>query len=383
MNNFEFCNPVRVVFGKGSISKLATNIPSESKVMMIYGGGSIKKNGIYEQVKKALQDFEVVEFSGIEANPHYETCMQAVEQVKTHQITYLLAVGGGSVIDATKFIASAVFFDGDPWDILAKGEAVKKALPLGVVLTLSATGSEMNERAVISRISVQEKLNFATPLIFPQFAILDPEVTYSLPEHQVANGVVDSFIHVVEQYLTYPVDAKVQDSFAEGLMKIIKEEGLKVLQDPLNYDIRANLMWAATNALNCWIGQGVPQDWSSHRMGYALTAQFGLDHAQTLAVILPGVMSYMRKEKEDKILRLGSVVFGVTEGSVNEKVQKTIDETELFFRKMGLKTRLTEYGIGKDCIDNLVEPMRKMGWKLGEHKNIDWQVAKEILALRL
>ena len=297
MNNFEFCNPVKVVFGKGSIARLSALIPEGSKVLVVYGGGSIKKNGIYEQVTAALKDFHTYEFGGIEANPRYETCMKAVELVKGENIDFLLAVGGGSVIDATKFIASATFFEGDPWDILSKGGVIKKALPLGVVLTLAATGSEMNERAVISRESVHEKLNFMSPLVFPKFAILDPQVTYSLPERQVANGVVDSFIHVVEQYLTYPVNAKVQDYFAEGLMKTIVEEGRKVLQNPNDYDIRANLMWAATNALNCWIGQGVPQDWSSHRMGYALTAQFGLDHAQTLAVILPGVMTYMRKEK--------------------------------------------------------------------------------------
>lgn len=383
MNNFEFCNPVKVVFGKGTIARLAALIPEGSKVLLIYGGGSIKKNGIYEQVLTALKGFEVHKFAGIEANPHYETCMEAVELVKKEQIDFLLAVGGGSVIDATKFIAAATFFEGDPWDILSKGGVIKKALPLGVVLTLSATGSEMNERAVISRESIREKLNFMSPLVFPKFAVLDPEVTYSLPERQVANGVVDSFIHVVEQYLTYPVNAKVQDAFAEGLMKTIVEEGRKVLQHPDDYEIRANLMWAATNALNCWIGQGVPQDWSSHRMGYALTAQFGLDHAQTLAVILPGVMTYMRKEKEAKILRMGEVVFGITEGTTDEKVQKTIEATEEFFRYMGLKARLSDYGIKESDLDALVEPMRRMGWKLGEHGNINPEVAREILRTRL
>ena len=230
MNNFEFCNPVKVVFGKGSIARLSALIPEGSKVLVVYGGGSIKKNGIYEQVTAALKDFNTYEFGGIEANPRYETCMKAVELVKRENIDFLLAVGGGSVIDATKFIASATFFEGDSWDILSKGGVIKKALPLGVVLTLAATGSEMNERAVISRESVHEKLNFMSPLVFPKFAILDPQVTYSLPERQVANGVVDSFIHVVEQYLTYPVNAKVQDYFAEGLMKTIVEEGRKVLQ---------------------------------------------------------------------------------------------------------------------------------------------------------
>lgn len=383
MNNFEFCNPVKVIFGKGSAVKLSNEIPTASKVLILYGGGSIKKNGIYKQVMDALKGIDCLEFGGIEANPQYSTCMKAVELVKNENVTFLLAVGGGSVIDATKFIASASLFEGEPWDILAKKAVVKQAMPLGVVLTLSATGSETNERVVISRAETCEKLAFATPLVMPRFAILDPEVTYSLPVRQVANGVVDSFIHVIEQYLTWPVNAKVQDYFAEGLMKILIEEGPNVLKNPMDYDTRANLMWAATNALNGWIGCGVPQDWSSHRMGYALTAQFGLDHAQTLSVILPGVMTYFKEAKAEKILRMGVVLWGITEGTRAERIQKTIDCTETFFRTMGIKTRLNEYGISENDLDALVEPLKRMGWILGEHADIDWQVAREILKLRL
>lgn len=383
MNNFEFCNPVKVIFGKGSIAKLPVEIPADSKVLILYGGGSIKKNGIYTQVTEALKGYDCTEFAGIEANPQYTTCMKAVELVKKKNITFLLAVGGGSVIDATKFIASAALFNSEPWDILTKKAEVKQAIPLGVVLTLSATGSETNERVVISRAETCQKLAFATPLVMPRFAILDPEVTYSLPVRQVANGVVDSFIHVIEQYLTWPVNAKVQDYFAEGLMKTLIEEGYNVLKNPTNYDTRANLMWAATNALNGWIGCGVPQDWSSHRMGYALTAQFGLDHAQTLSVILPGVMAYFKEAKAEKILRMGEVLWNITEGTPNERIQKTIDSTETFFRTMGIKTHLNEYGIAEKDLDALVEPLKQMGWILGEHANIDWQVAREILKLRL
>jgi NADP-dependent alcohol dehydrogenase len=383
MNNFEFCNPVKVVFGKGTIARLSTLIPERNSVLMLYGGGSIKKNGVYTQVTEALKNFRLMEFSGIEANPHYETCMKAVEIVKKEKTDFLLAVGGGSVIDAVKFISAAVCFDGDPWDILARGADIERSIPIGVVLTLAATGSETNERAVISRVSVKKKLNFASPLVFPRFAVMDPEVTYSLPASQVANGVVDSFIHVVEQYLTYPVHAKVQDAFAESLMRIIREEGLKVLKDPFNYDIRANLMWAATNALNGWIGQGVPQDWSSHRMGYSLTARFGLAHAETLAVILPGVMRYMQKDKQEKILRLGAVVFDITEGNTEERIEKTIIAVETFFREMGMKTRLHEYGINEKDLDALTEPIDQLGWKLSEKGHIDTKAAREILSLRL
>ena len=383
MENFIFQNPVKLIMGKGMIARLAKEIPSDKRIMITFGGGSVKKNGVYDQVKEALKDHFTVEFWGIEPNPAIETLRKAIALGKEEKVDYLLAVGGGSVIDGTKLISAGILYDGDAWDLVLAGRPVTHTVPLSTVLTLPATGSEMNERAVISRESVHEKLNFMSPLVFPKFAILDPQVTYSLPERQVANGVVDSFIHVVEQYLTYPVNAKVQDYFAEGLMKTIVEEGRKVLQNPNDYDIRANLMWAATNALNCWIGQGVPQDWSSHRMGYALTAQFGLDHAQTLAVILPGVMTYMRKEKAAKLIWMGEVVFGITEGSADEKAQKSIEATEDFFHFMGLKTRLSDYGIKESDLDALVEPIDRMGWKLGEYGNINSKVAKEILLLRL
>ena len=383
MENFIFQNPVKLIMGKGMIARLAKEIPSDKRIMITFGGGSVKKNGVYDQVKEALKNHFTVEFWGIEPNPAIETLRKAIALGKEEKVDYLLAVGGGSVIDGTKLISAGILYDGDAWDLVLAGRPVTHTVPLSTVLTLPATGSEMNERAVISRESVHEKLNFMSPLVFPKFAILDPQVTYSLPERQVANGVVDSFIHVVEQYLTYPVNAKVQDYFAEGLMKTIVEEGRKVLQNPNDYDIRANLMWAATNALNCWIGQGVPQDWSSHRMGYALTARFGLDHAQTLAVILPGVMTYMRKEKAAKLIRMGEVVFGITEGSADEKAQKSIEATEDFFHFMGLKTRLSDYGIKESDLDALVEPIDRMGWKLGEYGNINSKVAKEILLLRL
>lgn len=383
MNNFEFCNPVKIVFGKGSIQKLAGLIPEGSNVLLLYGGGSIKTNGIYNQIIEALKGFTFSEFSGIEANPRYETCLKAVELVKREKITFLLAAGGGSVIDATKFIAAASCYEGEPWDILCKGGVIRETLPLGVVLTLPATGSEMNERAVISRAETTEKLNFASPKVFPRFAVLDPEVSYSLPARQVANGVVDSFIHVVEQYLTYPVNAKVQDYMAEGIMKTLLEEGPNVLANPKDYDTRANLMWAATCALNGFIGVGIPQDWSSHRIGYALTARCGLDHAQTLAIILPGVISYMRDSKQEKLLRMGEVLWGITTGTTEERVQSTIDAMEAFFRVMGLATRLHEYGIDESDLDALVEPLKRMGWILGERANIDWKVARGILASRL
>ncbi len=383
MNNFEFSNPVKIVFGKGMIARLSALMPESAKVLLVYGGGSIKRNGVYAQVTEALKGFEVTEFSGIEPNPQYDTCMRAVALIREKKLDFILAAGGGSVIDAAKFMAAAVCFAGDPWEILTKGGEIKSALPVGTVLTLAATGSEMNERTVISRAEMDRKLGFASPKIFPLFSILDPEVTYSLPPRQTANGVVDSFIHVTEQYLTYPVNAKVQDAFAEGLMRVIREEGLRVLDEPDNYDVRANLMWAATNALNVWIGLGVPQDWASHRIGYALTVQFGLDHAETLAVVMPGVMTYMLEQKKSKLAQMGAAIFGITEGTEEHRAYQTIDACEAFFRRMGIKTRLHEYGITEFDLDNLAAPVDEIGWKLGEHQNIDSRVVREILALRL
>ncbi|NQU84519.1 MAG: iron-containing alcohol dehydrogenase, partial [Mariniphaga sp.] len=284
MYNFEYKNPVKIIFGKGTIPQVANELPKEAKILMTYGGGSIKKNGVYDQVKKALKSFDLLEFGGIEANPHYETCMKVVDLIKAEKVNFLLSVGGGSVLDATKFIAAAVKYEGDDaWDILAKGAEVKEAMPLADVLTLPATGSEMNGNSVISRVSTQEKLAFGSPKVMPVFSILDPETIFSLPDRQVANGVVDAFVHVIEQYLTFPVNSPIQDRFAESILKTLVEEGPKILSNRTDYDSAANFMWSATVALNGLIGSGVPQDWATHMIGHELTAYHGIDHARTLA----------------------------------------------------------------------------------------------------
>ena len=313
MNNFIYQNPVKIIFGIDTIQNIGTEIPKDKKVLVTYGGGSIKQNGVYDQVAAALKGYEWAEFGGIEPNPHYETCMKAVALVKEKNIDYLLAVGGGSVIDATKFIAAAACYgSADPWEILIpKGNerksegAVKKALPFGVVLTLPATGSEMNIGSVITKAETQEKFAFASPLLYSQFSILDPTVTYSLPATQTANGIADAFVHVIEQYLTYPVNALVQDLMAEAVLKTLLFDGPKALENPNNYDVRANIMWACTCALNGWISVGVPQDWATHMIGHELTAFYGIDHGKTLSIVLPGVMTVLRDQKAEKILRLG------------------------------------------------------------------------------
>lgn len=384
MKNFTFVNPVKIIFGKDTIKEIANEIPKSNKVLVTYGGGSIKKNGVYDQVSKTLKDYEWCEFAGIEPNPHYETCMKAVALVKEREIDFILAVGGGSVIDATKFIAAAACFeDGDPWQILEKEHPISKAIPFGTVLTISATGSEMNAGGVITKAETQNKLPFSSPLTYPQFSVLDPEVTYSLPQKQIGNGVVDAFVHVTEQYLTASKeDTMLQDYMAEAILKTLIKEGPKALTNPTDYDVRANLMWASTWALNGWIACGVDEDWATHSIGHELTAFYGLDHAQTLAIVLPGVLTLLKDQKAKKIIRLGKEVFKVREMSDNETIEQTIKAIEGFFEQMEIKTRLSDYGLGDEAIEKVRERLNKRGWKLGECHNITGDVAAGILQLR-
>ncbi|MEI6138518.1 MAG: iron-containing alcohol dehydrogenase [Mariniphaga sp.] len=387
MKNFEFFNPVRIVFGKGEIAKLTNLVPKGAKVMMTYGGGSIKKNGIYDQVKTALTGFDVTEFSGIEANPHYETLMMAVEIVKANKIDFLLAVGGGSVLDGTKFIAAAALWEGsDPWEILSRRNEVNisAALPIGTVLTLPATGSEMNGNAVVTRWETKDKLAFGSDIVLPKFSILDPLVVFSLPEKQVANGIVDAFVHVMEQYLTYPVNSPIQDRFAESILTTLIEEGPKVLANRTDYESAANFMWAATMALNGLIGVGVPRDWATHTIGHELTAFHGIDHGRTLCIILPGIMNLKRENKKEKILQYGERVWKITEGSDNERIDAIIEKTVNFFESVGVKTKLADYGVGSDIIPKIVNRFVSRGIKsIGERGIISIADVAQILELQL
>lgn len=385
MENFNFSNPVKILFGKGQIAALRDELPADARILLAYGGGSIKRNGVYAQVMEALTGFHVEEFSGIEPNPHYETCMKAVEQIQNSHLNFILAVGGGSVIDAVKFIsAAALFKDGDPWLLLEKHLPVKEAIPFGTVLTLPATGSEMNSGAVITRAADKNKLAFGSEKVYPLFSVLDPSVTFTLPIRQVGNGVIDTFVHVVEQYVTYPVNALLQDFFAESILKTLLIEGPKVLETPDDYDVRANLMWASTWALNGWISCGVPQDWATHGIGHELTALYGLDHGQTLAIVLPGVLTVMSEQKADKIIRLGEQVFGIYNNMTrDERIKYTINAVDAFFKEMGVPTHLSDYGLGVEAIEAVHERLQKRGWKLGEKHNITADVAKDILLTRL
>lgn len=375
MNNFTLHTPTKILFGQGQIAQLREQLPSDARVMITYGGGSVVRSGLLEQIRNELVGMTLFEFGGIEPNPAYETLMGAVELARAERVDFLLAVGGGSVLDGTKFIAAAAHYDlaKDPWHILETvGSEVRSAIPLGSVLTLPATGSEMNMGAVITRRSSGDKVHFFSPFVMPRFAVLDPVLTYTLPERQVANGVVDAFVHIVEQYLTYPVNAKVQDRFAEGLLLTLIEEGPKALAEPHNYEVRANIMWSATMALNGLIGAGVPQDWATHMLGHELTALHGLDHAQTLAVVLPALLQAKRKQKHAKLLQYAERVWGLNSGSEAERIDDAIAATRDFFERMGVKTRLRDYGLKDLGIDTLIGKLGEHGMtRLGEHSDID------------
>ncbi|TXD49239.1 iron-containing alcohol dehydrogenase [Polaribacter sp. IC073] len=384
MNNFEFKNPTKIIFGKDSIGKLESEIPKNAKVLLLYGGGSIKKNGIYEHVKKALSGFEVVEFGGIPANPEYAVLMEALDVIKEENITYLLAVGGGSVIDGTKFLSAAAIYDGEtPWDILSKNIRTEKGMPFGTVLTLPATGSEMNSGAVITRAETKEKLAMGGPGLFPEFSILDPQVISSIPERQLANGLTDAFTHVLEQYMTYPNGALLQDRFAESILQTIIEVAPKVLKDPTDYKAASNFMWSCTMALNGLIQKGVPTDWAVHAMGHELTALFGIDHARTLAVIAPSHYKFNFEAKKEKLAQYGERVWNITEGSIDDKANAAIERTVAFFHELGIDTKLSDYTEEYEgTAEKIAQRFTDRGWLgLGEHQNLSPEKVAEIVKM--
>lgn len=381
MLNFEFYNPTRIIFGKGMIAKLDEQLSPQARVLVLYGGASAERSGTLNEVRAALGSRTFREFGGIEANPTYETLMKAVAMVREEKLDFLLAVGGGSVMDGTKFVAAAVPFEGEPWDILtSKGEAAKKALPLGTVVTLPATGSEMNCLSVISRQSTGDKLLFSNPLVYPRFSVLDPMRTMSLPMKQVINGVVDSFVHVMEQYMTHPVDGMAQDRFSEGLLSSLLEIGPRIIAAPEDYDLRSNLMWVATLALNGLIGAGVPHDWTTHMIGHEITAKYHIDHARTLAIVFPALLKVCREAKRAKLLQYAERVWGLTEGSEDERIDAVIRKTEGFFEGLGVPTRLSAYDIGPDGITDILKLLEAHDMTaLGEHGEVTLEVSRRIL----
>jgi len=384
MNNFDFQNPTKIIFGKDEISKLSNEIPENAKVLMLYGGGSIKKNGVYEQVSKPLSNFEVIEFGGIPANPEYSVLLKALKVIKEENITFLLAVGGGSVIDGTKFLASAALFDGDePWDILSKNIRTTKGMPFGTVLTLPATGSEMNSGAVITRAETKEKFAMGGPGLFPQFSILDPQVVKSIPKRQIANGLADAFTHVLEQYMTYSVDAKLQDRFAESIMQTIVEIAPTMLKDEFDYKAASNFMWSCTMALNGLIQKGVPSDWAIHMIGHELTALFGIDHARTLAIITESHYTLNIEDKKGKLAQYAERVWGVSEGSEDEKALAGIEKTTAFFHSLGIDTKLSDYTEDyKGTAKIISKRFEERGWKgVGEKGKVTPALVEKIVEM--
>ena len=383
MNNFEFKNPTAIIFGKDSIEKLKNQIPEDAKVLMLYGGGSMEGFLQYDKVKTALANVDVTEFGCIPANPEYDILMNALNVIKDENITYLLAVGGGSVIDGTKFLSAAAVYDGDtPWDILINKVRTENGMPFGTVLTLPATGSEMNSGAVITREETKEKLAMGGPGLFPQFSILDPSVITSIPQRQLANGITDAFTHVLEQYMTYPIGALLQDRFAESIMQTLVEVAPKVIEDPTDFKAASNFMWSCTMALNGLIQQGVPTDWAIHMMGHELTALFGIDHARTLAVITPSHYKYNFEAKKEKLAQYAERVWNVTEGSIDDKAYAAIEKTEAFFHQLGIDTKLSDY---TDKYEGTAEEIEKRfedrGWKLGEKQELLPADAKKIVTM--
>lgn len=384
MNNFEFKNPTKILFGKGQIEKLAQEVPSQAKVLLLYGGGSIKKNDVYNKVMSALSEHSVIEFGGIPPNPEYSVLMEALQVIKKEKIDFLLAVGGGSVIDGTKFLAGAANYEGDdPWDILTKGETVDKGIPFGTVLTLPATGSEMNAGFVITREETKEKLSSGGPMYFPQFSVLDPEVVKSIPQRQLANGVADAFMHVMEQYMTYPMEGLLQDRFAEGILQTLIEVAPAIMKDPSDYNAAANYMWSCTMALNGLINKGVPEDWAVHMMGHELTALFGIDHARTLAILAPSHFEYNFETKKAKLAQYAERVWNVTEGDENKKAKAGIQKTEAFFHSLGIKTKLSEYTDDfKGTAEEVAKRFTERKWiGLGENQSLKPEDAQKIVEM--
>lgn len=382
MQNFEFYGPTRVVFGKDTIKELSRLIPRDRKILMTYGGGSIKKNGVYDQVKKALEGYDLLEFGGIEPNPKYETLAKAVEIVKKEGVNFLLAVGGGSVLDGTKFIALASKYDGDDaYDaIMIRAEHPASAIELADVITLPATGSEMNNGGVISRISTSEKLAFHNPNVFPKFSVIDPTVTFSLPERQTINGVVDTFVHTMEFNCTYDVNSPLQDIWAMGILRTLISEAPKALANPKDYDARANLFWCATCGLNYWISCGVPQDWSTHMIGHELTAFYGIDHGQSLAIVQPRLLRNQKVAKSYKLAKIACEVFGINESVDLKAADIAIDKIEEFYNSIGMKTRLADYGINpEEAAEKIRDRFRERNVAFGEKGAITADVAYEIV----
>ena len=383
MISFALCNPTDIRFGKGQIAALNDLVPPDARVLLLYGGGSILRNGIDAQVRSALAGRQVLAFGGVEPNPVYETLQRAAEQARAADVDFVVGVGGGSVVDAAKFLAAMIASgDSDPWDRFVAEEFPAEAIPVGAVLTLAATGSESNAVSVISSRSRGLKLPFRNDRARPRFAILDPSTLASLSVKQLQNGVVDAFTHVLEQYMTRPVNAPIQYGYSETLMRVLAEWGPRLLESgpgPEGDDARENIMWAANQALNGLIAAGVPEDWSTHMIGHAITAVYGIDHARTLSAVMPALMRHEIGRKQSMLARLGRLVWHIHEPDDAVAAAKAIDATERFFQRMGCPISPADFDVEFE-IDPVIAHLEKAGHtKLGESGVIDSTAIREIL----
>ena len=381
MLNFEFQNPTKLIFGKGSIAKIEKQFTRPTKIMLTFGGGSVKRNGVYDQVIAALKGPEIVEFWGIEPNPKVETLRRAVELGKAENVEFIIAVGGGSTLDGTKLIACAICYDGDAWDLVLDPKKVTGAIPFASVMTMPATGSEINNGAVISNLATKEKYGFY--YFYPQWSILDPELTYSITPYQVACGIADTFVHVMEQYLTAPNINPLMDRWAEGILLNLIEIAPQIQENPQDYDLMSQYMLSATMGLNRFISMGVPQDWATHNIGHELTALHGVTHGESLAIVLPGTMTVLSEQKHAKILQYGERVWGITEGTDGIRIAAAIGRPAQFFSQLGLATRLSQLNIGEETIAEIERRFNERGTLLGECKNVNRAVARAILECQL
>lgn len=386
MRNFNYYNPVKIIFGKGRLEEIGEYIPKSSKIMITYGGGSIKNNGIYESLMNKLSGFSIIEFGGIEPNPHYETLMKGVDIARKEEVEFIIAVGGGSVIDGTKFISAAIPYKGeDEWNIVKNREVISKAIPFGVVLTLPATGSEMNSGAVITKSATKDKLAFSSEKLFPQFSILDPVFAYSLPKRQLSNGLIDSFVHILEQYLGFDDKSYVSERFSEGLLRNIIDLSSTISSaNNISYDDMANFMWTATMALNGLIACGVKEDWATHMIGHELTALYGLDHAVSLAIVLPGLLDFVKTSRRQKLLQYAYRVWDIDIKNEDKAISEVIMKTEELFTNIGIKTKFSDYGIGIEVIEKVKEKFLGRGVKyISMLKDVEVDDINVILSRRL
>jgi NADP-dependent alcohol dehydrogenase len=374
---YSYYNPTAIQFGEGQIKTIVNFISKDQKILLVYGGGSIKKNGVYDQVSTALDGYKWIKFSGVEPNPSIETLNKAVEIIKNEKIDFILAVGGGSVIDGCKYLAAAALYDGDGWDFL-EGKEVEVALPMGAILTLPATGSESNANTVISKKATNEKKYFGSPLLYPKFAVLDSTVMSTLDDRQLANGLVDAFVHTCEQYLTYPNTSLLHDGYAQTILKGLH----KLAQEWENRKTplwQENLMLLANQALNGFIGSGVPQDWATHMIGHEITAFYGLDHAQSLAVVQPHLLRVMIEDKKEKLTQMGKEVFDMP-----HNYEMVIEAIEYMYQSIGVPTKLSAYKTDNKVIDNITKALEAHGMTaLGEKENLTLDKVSQILTMSL